>query len=76
MGERIKALREAQHLLQIDLAKRLGFRSSSTIAMWESGERVPRTSILPKLAKELGCSIAFLCGEKDIQAGEESNGNY
>lgn len=73
MGERIKLLRKRLGVSQAALAERLGFKSSSVVVMWESGERVPRTSILPKLAKELGCSIAFLCGEEDIQAGEVEN---
>ena len=37
-------------------------RSSSTVTMWESGERVPKSEILPRLSAELGCTIDELYG--------------
>ena len=39
--EQLKLLRNQKHLSQAQLAKEIGV-SSSTIAMWESGEREPK----------------------------------
>lgn len=40
-SEQLKLLRNQKHLSQAQLAKKIGV-SSSTIAMWESGEREPK----------------------------------
>lgn len=52
----IKLHREKSGLTQQQLAKKLGLYQS-TIAMWEAGDRLPRSDKLPELAKVLGCSI-------------------
>jgi len=54
---RIRELRQAQKISQCQLAARLGLKSSSTVAMWENGSRHPSSTMLPRLAKALGCSI-------------------
>ena len=55
----IKALREKRGFRQEDLAKEL-LVDRSTIAKWETGEAVPRTDRLPKLAEILCCTIEDL----------------
>lgn len=52
----IKKLRLDRKITQTDLSKILGIKQS-TIAMWETGESMPRASLLPELAKVLGCTI-------------------
>ena len=37
-------------------------RSSSIVTMWESGDRAPKSEILPRLSAELGCTIDELYG--------------
>lgn len=52
----LKKLREQKGLTQTELAKKFTV-GQSTIAMWESGEAMPRADKLPLLAKILECSI-------------------
>jgi len=52
----IKKLREKAGLKQTDLAGMLKI-GQSTVAMWETGETMPRTDKLPALAEILGCTI-------------------
>ena len=52
----IKNLREINGLTQHELAVVLGI-NQSTVAMWETGESMPRAALLPKIAETLGCSI-------------------
>lgn len=56
MGMRIKSLREAANLTQVQLADKLNVLST-TISNWETGVALPKTTILPQLAETLGCSI-------------------
>lgn len=57
---RIADLRKKAGMSQAELAQRMGYRSSATIAMWETGDRKPPSDVLPALAKELGCTIQDL----------------
>lgn len=52
----IEALRVSKSMTQEQLASEIGV-ARSTIAMWETGEAMPRADKLPELAKILGCSI-------------------
>lgn len=52
----IKSKRESIGLTQEELGKILGV-NRSTVAMWETGEAMPRADKLPVLAKVLGCNI-------------------
>lgn len=52
----IKELRVSVKLTQEELGAKLGV-NRSTIAMWETGEAMPRADKLPELAKIFGCSI-------------------
>lgn len=44
-------------MTQAELAAKLGLKSPSTVAMWEHDLRKPPSTILPRLAEELGCTI-------------------
>lgn len=44
-------------MTQARLAANMGLKSQSTVAMWENGTRNPPSTILPRLAAELGCTI-------------------
>ncbi len=69
----IKTLRIARGLTQFELAKKMGV-SQATVGMWETGERTPRSSKIPKLAEVLGCSIPDLFKvEKSTEELESEN---
>lgn len=53
---KIKVLRKAAGIKQVDLAKILGVGQPSLCA-WESGKTQPTADKLPALAKALGCTI-------------------
>ena len=61
MENRIKHLREQNHLTQTDLARRLHITRSSVNA-WEQGISVPSTSILIELASMFHVSTDYLLG--------------
>lgn len=56
---KIKALRLAHNLRQIDLAVRLNI-TREAIAQWESGKTFPKRKTLYKLARILKCKPADL----------------
>ena len=56
MAMRIKSLREAANLTQVQLADKLGVLST-TVSNWETGVALPKTIILPQLAEILDCTI-------------------
>ncbi len=57
---KIKELRQKAGMTQKDLAEKMGFRSSSIVTMWESGDRNPKSELLPALARALNCEIGDL----------------
>lgn len=56
----LKRRRVAAGFSQMQLAKALGVKSTATVSMWESGQREPKASRLPEIARVLGCSIEDL----------------
>lgn len=64
-GERIFKLRTAKGMTQDELALAVGYKSRSTIAKIESGERDPHQSMIAALAKALSTTPAFLMGWED-----------
>lgn len=54
---RIRELRRESGLTQAELAFRLDLKSPSTVTMWESGARKPPSTLLPKLAHALHCTV-------------------
>lgn len=65
---RIRELRRRTGITQAQLAANLGFKSSSTITMWENGTRNPPSTMLPRLAQELDCTIDELFGRGQSSA--------
>ena len=61
IAERIKFIREQEHISQADLAKRLGITRSSVNA-WELGISVPSTQYIVELATIFKVSSDFLLG--------------
>ena len=65
---RIRELRQARGLSQARVAEDVGV-SKPAVCKWETGGSVPRTELLPLLARVLDCSIDELFGgeQKDTQ---------
>ena len=61
IAERIKFIREQEHISQADLAKRLGITRSSVNA-WELGISVPSTHYVVELAVLFNVSTDFILG--------------
>jgi transcriptional regulator with XRE-family HTH domain len=59
-GERIKKLREERGLSQLELARRMGFKSNSYIFDVEKGDFIPSEGKLKKFAKALGVPFKTL----------------
>lgn len=66
MDCRIKELRKAAGMTQMELAEEVGV-VQSTVAMWETGGAYPETVRLPRIAEVLQCSI------DDLFGGRQSN---
>ena len=62
--ERLKELRMEKDLSQLELAKTTGF-SQSSIAYWETGQRIPNAKAIIILARFFDVSTDYLLGEKD-----------
>ncbi|MCI8464897.1 MAG: helix-turn-helix domain-containing protein [Lachnospiraceae bacterium] len=60
LGERIKYAREAKGLLQQDLAKQIGVKSSGVISNWEKNLNKPDAEKIVKLCEVLDISTSFL----------------
>lgn len=58
---RLRQLREAAGLTQIQLALRVGV-TQGTIANWERGARLPQLENLVRISNILGCGIDELLG--------------
>lgn len=59
IGKRIKELRESKKYSQETLANMIG-TATSTISMYESGERIPRDEIKVKIAIALEKSVNYI----------------
>ena len=66
IGSRIAAKRKARGMTQEELANTLGV-SSQAVSKWENDVSCPDISLLPQLAKALGCTTdALLTGKEDV----------
>lgn len=60
----IKKYREAAGMSQQGLADEIGVKRS-TVAMWETGQALPRPDKLVKMAQMFGCSIEDLMKKEE-----------
>lgn len=71
-GEKLRLLRELAGLTQVDMARKVRYRSSSDISRIESGEQVPRPRKIKALAKILNVPPGDLFAEIPQEAVTES----
>lgn len=64
LSERLKQLRTAKHLTQLDAAKHLGI-AKTTYASYEQGRREPDNKMLAKLANFFDVSLDYLLGNTE-----------
>lgn len=64
VGERVKELRTAKKMTQEELAKKLGYKSKSSVAHIENGRDIPR-QMVATLASLLDTNPAYLMGWSD-----------
>lgn len=68
-GRRLKALRQARGLTQVELAERIG-GTQKMITHYENRVKFPPVDIIPKLAKALKVSTDELLGAKPFKDDE------
>lgn len=59
LGDRIKALRMAQKLSQVELAQKLNI-SKQSVSNWENNNILPSVEMVKKLATFFSCSTDYL----------------
>lgn len=59
ISEKITTLRKTANLTQEALGAKLGI-TGQAVSKWEKGDAMPDILILPKLCRELGCSLEYL----------------
>ena len=67
LGDKLRDLRNERNLSQAQLAKRIGV-NSFTVALYETGDRLPSLPRLIALSRSLGVTTDYLLGvsrEKD-----------
>lgn len=72
IGERIKMRREELGWTQEELAKKMGYKSKSTINKIELGKSDVTQSKVPEYAKVLMTTSAYLLGMDDAENSQES----
>lgn len=71
-GERIKELRKALKMSQLELAGRLGYTDRSTISKIEKGSIELNETGIKEFAKALGVSVAQLLGVTELRIAEKT----
>lgn len=66
----LKLLRQKYKMEQIDLANRLGRKSSSSVSEWEKGKYTPKAGVLNDIAKIFNISLSELM-TKDLSKPSE-----
>ncbi len=59
LGDRIKTLRTARNLSQVELARKLNV-SKQSVSNWENNNILPSVDIVKKLALFFSCSTDYL----------------
>lgn len=73
IGERIRIRRQELGMTQEELARRMGYKSKSTVNKVESGKNDVNQSTAVKYAMALNTTVAYLMGweEQDSRFGKE-----
>ncbi|WP_105614331.1 helix-turn-helix transcriptional regulator [Vallitalea okinawensis] len=66
VGNQIALLRKEKGLTQESIAEKINV-SPQAISKWENGHSLPETSLLPELAKILGCSVDAILMPSELQ---------
>lgn len=69
IGKRIKEVREANHLLQVELAQ-ICESNQATIAKTEAGKTAPSLKLLLHMAEYFDISMDYLCCRTDQPEGK------
>ncbi|MFW5437083.1 helix-turn-helix domain-containing protein [Paenibacillus apiarius] len=72
LGPRMAELRKKRNMTQAQLAFELK-KSTSTIAMWETGHRDPDTEMMTRLSNIFGVSTDYLLGLTDTPDSRTKN---
>lgn len=64
LGEKLKALRKAKKVTQVQLAAELNV-ANGTVAMWETEKREPDLKTIRRLAEFFDVPVGFLLGEDE-----------
>src|SRR5262245_18005560 len=72
LGRRLRALRDARGLTQLQLALEVGI-GPQTLRNWESGRRVPSLFVALALARALGVTLDSLAEQAQAQVHEPSD---
>ena len=64
LSEKIKSLRQAKHMTQVELAKELGL-TKQCVSNWENDNVLPSIEMLIKIADYFGVSTDYLLGRED-----------
>lgn len=64
IGDRVRTLRKQKGMTQDELAKKLGYKSKTSIAHIENGRDIPRSMVV-ELAKALDTTPSYLMGWED-----------
>lgn len=75
LAKNIRYLRREKSLSQEDIAKKLGYKSYTTIQKWESGDSQPPVSKIEILSKIFNVSVSDLLGT-DLEAAEKEKHNF
>ena len=73
-GDKLKSIRLAQNLSQIELAKKAGITERSIYSYEQTGI-FPRPNVLKKLADALNVTISYLLGEGESEPEVSNLGN-
>ena len=76
IGDRIRQRRLELGLTQLDLAKRMGYKSKSTINKVENGINDVNQSTIVKYAKALETTVAYLMGWDNLETNNTIKKNY
>lgn len=66
IGANIQKYRNAMGMSQVDFAQAIG-RSQTMVSMYESGQRIPSTKIIGKIANVLGVTFDEIWEEKKVK---------